>query len=71
MLAKRANCFIDADHGPQLYAGQASEEVEKHIARDDQGRVTYKGKVVRLYPISRLTRLFKERAQYAGDEAAL
>lgn len=62
---------VDPETFAALYAGQASEEVEKHIARDDQGRVTYKGKVVRLYPISRLTRLFKERAQYAGDEAAL
>lgn len=61
---------VDPETFAALYAGQASGEVEEHIARDDQGRVTYKGKVVRLYPISRLIRLFKERAQYAGDEAA-
>lgn len=59
---------VDPETFAALYAGQASAEVQEHIERDDRGRVTYKGKVVRLYPISRLTRLFKEQAKYAGQE---
>ena len=36
--------------------------------RDSQGRVTYKGKVVQMYPIRRLSQLFKERLKYSGEE---
>ena len=53
-----------------LYAGLAATEVQEHIDKDSQGRVTYKGKVVQMYPIRRLTQLFKERLKYSGEETA-
>tara|TARA_B100000029_G_scaffold220098_1_gene217801 strand:- start:316 stop:789 length:474 start_codon:yes stop_codon:yes gene_type:complete len=59
---------VDPETFAALYAGQASTEIEEHIDKDSQGRVTYKGKVVQMYPIRRLTQLFKERLKYSGEE---
>ena len=53
-----------------LYAGMATEAVAEHLSRDDQGRLTYKNKVVRMYPISRLKKLFADRAVVAGEASA-
>ena len=60
---------VDPETFAALYAGLAATEVEEHIDRDSQGRVTYKGKVVQMYPIRRLTQLFKERLKYSGEES--
>ncbi len=59
---------VDPETFAALYAGLAATEVQEHIDRDSQGRVTYKGKVVQMYPIRRLTQLFKERLKYSGEE---
>jgi hypothetical protein len=59
---------VDPETFAALYAGLATTEIQEHIARDSQGRVTYKGKVVQMYPIRRLTQLFKERLKYSGEE---
>ena len=60
---------VDPETFAALYAGLANVEIQEHIAKDSQGRVTYKGKVVQMYPIRRLTQLFKERLKYSGEEA--
>jgi len=61
---------VDPETFAALYAGQATTEIQEHIAKDSQGRVTYKGKVVQMYPIRRLTQLFKERLKYSGEEVS-
>ena len=60
---------VDPETFAALYAGLATTEIQEHIDRDSQGRVTYKGKVVQMYPIRRLTQLFKERLKYSGEES--
>jgi len=61
---------VDPETFAALYAGLATTEVQEHIEKDSQGRVTYKGKVVQMYPIRRLTQLFKERLKYSGEETS-
>ena len=58
---------VDPETFAALYAGLATTEIQEHIDRDSKGRVTYKGKVVQMYPIRRLTQLFKERLKYSGE----
>jgi len=50
-----------------LYADDAIEEVAEHLGRDEEGRVTYKNKVVRLYPISRLKSTYAQRMVILGE----
>ena len=57
---------VDPETFAALYAELATEAVAAEIDRDDQGRVTYKGKVVRMYPISRLKKMFAERIRISG-----
>jgi hypothetical protein len=52
---------VDPETFAALYAGQAIPEVDDHLAKDDQGRLTYKGKVVRMYSQSRLEQSFSVR----------
>jgi hypothetical protein len=60
---------VDPETFAALYAGLATEEVAKDLAKDDEGRVTYKNKVVRMYPISRLKRLFAQREAIVAEKA--
>jgi hypothetical protein len=52
---------VDPETFAALYADRAVEQVAQHLARDDAGRLTYKGKVVRMYPIARIKQLFAKR----------
>ncbi|MGH7129024.1 MAG: hypothetical protein ACREJB_11085 [Planctomycetaceae bacterium] len=58
---------VDPETFAALYAGLATEEVAPHLTRDEQGRLLYKDKVVRMYPISRLQLMYAERARLAGQ----
>ncbi|MFP6701097.1 MAG: hypothetical protein VB861_05085, partial [Planctomycetaceae bacterium] len=60
---------VDPETFAALYAGLETKEIEDHIDRDSQGRVTYKGKVVQMYPVRRLTQLFNERLKYSGEDS--
>lgn len=57
---------VDPETFAGLYAGHAVAEVAEHLGKDDDGRVTYKNKVVRMYPISRLKEMFNSRSKLAG-----
>jgi hypothetical protein len=59
---------VDPETFAGLYAGRAIDEIARHLARDAEGRLTYKNRVVRIYPISRLQQLFAERDRLAGLE---
>lgn len=56
---------VDPETFAALYAGLVSDAIARDLGKDDEGRVTYKGKVVRMYPISRLRELFQAREQLA------
>jgi hypothetical protein len=59
---------VDPETFAALYAGLATDDVASEIGRDTEGRVTYKGKVVRMYPVSRIKALYAARASLTGEE---
>ena len=59
---------VDPETFAALYADLASGPLREHLARDAEGRLTYKDKVVRMYPIARLKQDFTKRHQLAGIE---
>ena len=64
---------VDPETFASLYAGQATDDIAVELDKDELGRLTYKGKVVRMYSISRLKQMYQERIRYtgeAGDAAA-
>ena len=56
---------VDPETFAALYADLAIDEVAQHLSKDEEGRLTYKGKLVRIYPIARLKGLFTKRS---GEE---
>lgn len=58
---------VDPETFAALYAGDATEVVAESLARDDEGRLTYKNKVIRIYPISRLKKLHEQRQIITGE----
>ena len=58
---------VDPETFAGLYAGLAKPDVATHLGRDDQGRITYTNKIVRMYPVSRLKKLFATRLKYTGE----
>ena len=58
---------VDPETFAALYAGQAADEIAAEIDKDEKGRLTYKGKVVRLYSITRLKQVYQARIKYAGE----
>ena len=59
---------VDPETFAGLYAGQAVDEVSVELDTDENGRLTYKGKVIRMYSIDRLKKMFQERLKYVGEE---
>ncbi len=52
---------VDPETFAGLYADQATDEVAADLGRDDQGRLTYKGRVIRMNSTARLKKLFEMR----------
>ena len=61
---------VDPETFAALYADQATDEIAAELDKDEQGRLTYKGKVVRMYSVSRLKRMYQERLRFTGTEEA-
>ena len=61
---------VDPETFAALYAGEAKPEIKEHLDNDEQGRLTYKGKVVRIYPKQRMKKIFQERTRYSTGSAA-
>jgi hypothetical protein len=59
---------VDPETFAALYADFAAGNLREDIARDAQGRLTYKNKVIRMYPIARLKQEFARRRELAGIE---
>ena len=60
---------VDPETYVALYAGLANDEIAAELQKDDKGRLTYKNKVIRIYPISKLQRLYADRQRLTGEEA--
>lgn len=58
---------VDPETFAALYADQAIDEVKEHLGRDEDGRLTYKNKVIRIYPISRLRNMYQRRQIVTGE----
>lgn len=58
---------VDPETFAGLYADEAIDEIDPFLERDKDGRLTYKGSIVRLYSLKRLKALFAERAKYLGN----
>ncbi len=58
---------VDPETFAGLYADLAIPEISEDLGRDDNGRITYKNKVVQLYSISKLKALFAKRSALFGE----
>lgn len=52
---------VDPETFAALYAGKALDEVKDELTFDQEGRLLYKGKLVRLYPIQKLKAIGEHR----------
>jgi hypothetical protein len=59
---------VDPETFGALYADMASTEVSEHLNTDENGRLTYKGKVIRMYSIESLKTFYQKRRKFAGDD---
>lgn len=57
----KANRGVDPETFAALYAGKAAPDIAPDIATDAEGRLTYKSKVVKMYPISKIQKMLAER----------
>jgi len=64
----QAGLGVDPETFAALYAGLATDSVVGDIGRDIEGKMTYKGKVVRMYPISVIRAMYANRANITGEE---
>ncbi len=62
------NRGVDPETFAALYAGQAVDEIADKLDTDEQGRLTYDNRVIRMYPVARLKKLYQERLKYSGEE---
>jgi hypothetical protein len=58
---------VDPETFAGLYAGLAVDQIAPDISKDDKGRLTYKDKVIRMYPVSRIKQLFQSRVAKSAD----
>jgi len=58
---------VDPETYVGLYAGLAVPEIVDKLDKNDEGQLTYDGKVVRMYPIGELRRLYQARSVIAAD----
>ncbi len=52
---------VDPETFAALYAGRALSEISEHVETGDDGRIRYKGNIVRLYSRERLKEMFRLR----------
>jgi hypothetical protein len=62
------SAVVDPETFAALYANLATDNVAVELGRDADGRLTYKNKVVRMYPVSTLRGRYAVRADITGEE---
>lgn len=64
----KSGAVVDPETFAALYAGLAADSVVADLGRDPDGRLTYKGTLIRMYPIVRLKGVYANRAAITGEE---
>jgi hypothetical protein len=59
---------VDPETFGALYAGLATDSVVVDLGRDSENRLTYKGRVVRMYPISAIRAAYARRSEITGED---
>ena len=59
---------VDPETFAALYAGLATDSVIVDLGRDAEGKLTYKGRVVRMYPVSRIRAGYAGRSEITGED---
>ena len=59
---------VDPETFAGLYAGLASDSVVSDLGRDPEGKLTYKNRVVRMYPVSVIKAAYARRADITGED---
>lgn len=59
---------VDPETFAALYAGLASDTVAPLLGRDAENRLTYNGKVVRMYPVSAIRAAYARRSEITGED---
>lgn len=59
---------VDPETFAALYAGQAIDDIAQHLDKDDQQRLMYKNRVIRMYPVSRLKSLYVQRLRFTNPD---
>jgi hypothetical protein len=59
---------VDPETFAALYAGLATDQVVVDLGRDAEGRMTYKNRVVRMYPVSVIRGAYARRADITGED---
>ena len=59
---------VDPETFGALYAGLAADQVAAELGRDSENRLTYKGRVVRMYPISVIRAAYARRSEITGED---
>jgi hypothetical protein len=59
---------VDPETFAALYSGLASDQVIVDLGKDAEGKLTYKGRVVRMYPISAIRAAYLRRADITGED---
>ena len=54
---------VDPETFAALYADRALPDVAEHLETDDNGRIRYKGNIVRLYSREKLKEVFRRRTE--------
>jgi hypothetical protein len=65
---KRGVGGVDPETFAALYAGLATDQIVVDLGRDAEGRMTYKNRVVRMYPVSVIRRAYAQRADITGED---
>jgi hypothetical protein len=59
---------VDPETFAALYAGLATDKVVVELGRDAEGKLTYKGRVVRMYPVSVIRAAYARRSEVTGED---
>jgi hypothetical protein len=59
---------VDPETFAALYAGLATDKVVVDLGHDADGKLTYKGRVIRMYPISAIRAAYARRSEVTGED---
>ncbi len=54
-----AGVGVDPGTFAALYAGMAIDEVDEQLGRDAEERLTYKKRLIQMYPVTRIQKLYQ------------